>query len=111
MQRTSLAEALKLLVHEVDEVRAGRSSILAERMTLALDRCREIATAGFPEATSPSGDEAQIEIGRRIARHVFSKRGNRAEAHLSELELAAICALAAEHGTRAGLAIVAGRAA
>lgn len=39
-----------------------------------------------------------IAIGRDIARKVFAKRGNRAEAHLSELELASMLAVAAERG-------------
>jgi hypothetical protein len=43
-----------------------------------------------------SPNEHAIEIGRELARQLFGKRGNHSEAHLSELELAAMCALAAE---------------
>ena len=50
-------------------------------------------------ATSPHRERA-IKEGQRMARKVFSKRGdgNNAEAHLSELELAALLAIAVERG-------------
>lgn len=35
-------------------------------------------------------------IGQRVARKIFEKRGNQAEAHLSEAELAAFVAIGAE---------------
>ena len=38
------------------------------------------------------------EIGRRIARRLFERRGNNREVHLSEAELAALLALAAKVG-------------
>lgn len=37
-----------------------------------------------------------VNIGTRMARLVFEKRGNHSEAHLCEAELATICAAAAE---------------
>lgn len=40
--------------------------------------------------------ETAISIARKLARHVFAKRGNHAEAHLSEMELGAIIALGIE---------------
>jgi hypothetical protein len=43
-----------------------------------------------------TSNEHAIDIGRELARRLFAKRGNHSEAHLSELDLAAICALAAE---------------
>jgi hypothetical protein len=43
-------------------------------------------------------DTHSIRIGRRVARRVFEKRGDNSEAHLSETELAAFCALAAQLG-------------
>ena len=46
--------------------------------------------------TSRTSNEHAIDIGRELARRLFAKRGNHSEAHLSELDLAAICALAAE---------------
>ena len=36
-------------------------------------------------------------VADAVARKVFAKRGNHSEAHLSELELAAIIKLALEH--------------
>lgn len=35
-------------------------------------------------------------LGRLVARKLFEARGNHSEAHLSEAELAQVCALAAE---------------
>lgn len=46
----------------------------------------------------PTTDPRYIEVGKRLARHVFSRRGNHSEAHMSELELAAVLAVAAEKG-------------
>lgn len=46
--------------------------------------------------------DAQVEIGRRMARKVFEKRGNHREAHLSEAELAALLAMAAHVGALKG---------
>lgn len=43
-------------------------------------------------------EDRSLEIGRQLARKVFEKRGNHTEAHLSEMELAAICSLAAQGG-------------
>ncbi len=40
--------------------------------------------------------EVSIRIGEVMARRVFAKRGNNSEVHLTELELAAMLALAAE---------------
>lgn len=39
-------------------------------------------------------------IALKIARHVFARRGNHSEAHMTETELAAALALAAELGAR-----------
>lgn len=47
---------------------------------------------------------AHIEIGRTLARKVFAKRGDHTEAHISELELAALLALAAKQGAQAAYA-------
>lgn len=40
--------------------------------------------------------DSHLRIGMAIARKVFERRGNRSEAHLSEGELAGICAVAAD---------------
>jgi len=37
-----------------------------------------------------------VEIGRTVARRIFKARGDHTEIHLSEGELAAVCAIAAE---------------
>lgn len=42
--------------------------------------------------------ELAVAEGRRLARQFFAKRGNNSEVHLSELELAALLALAFERG-------------
>lgn len=43
-------------------------------------------------------ESIHVLIGKKLARHVFSKRGNHSEIHLSEVELAAMLAVAAEVG-------------
>lgn len=40
--------------------------------------------------------DAYLRIGLKIAREIFAQRGNHSEAHLSEGELAGICAAAAQ---------------
>jgi hypothetical protein len=45
---------------------------------------------------------AAVEAGQRLARSIFSKRGNHAEAHLSEGDLAAMLGLAFEIGAEHG---------
>lgn len=45
---------------------------------------------------APSLHPISQEIGARIARKVFEKRGNHSEAHIGEAELAGICTAAAE---------------
>jgi|SRR5882762_1834168 len=52
-----------------------------------------MTTGTKPPVTS---NEHALDIGRNLARQLFSKRGNNAEVHLSELDLAAVCTLAAE---------------
>ena len=47
------------------------------------------------EGESSSSAQA-LDIGRRLARQLFRERGNHSEAHLAELDLAALCTLAAE---------------
>lgn len=51
---------------------------------------------------SPSGMPTNEMIADAVARKVFNKRGNHSEAHISELELAAIINAALE--TRDGIA-------
>lgn len=47
-----------------------------------------------------------ITVGQQLARQMFHKRGNHSEIHLSELELAAGLALAAQRAEGPGLATV-----
>jgi len=54
-------------------------------------------------AEEHSSNERAVAIGRQLARQLFNKRGNHSEVHLSELELAAACVLAAERATPARL--------
>lgn len=42
-----------------------------------------------------------VAEGKRIARGVFSLRGNHFEAHMQEEELASLLSLAVEHGVKA----------
>lgn len=44
-----------------------------------------------------------LEVGMQLARSFFATRGNHSEAHLSEAELAALLAIAAERGALATL--------
>lgn len=39
-----------------------------------------------------------VRVGQKLARGIFNLRGNHSEAHLSELELAAMIALGVESG-------------
>ena len=43
-----------------------------------------------------------VDIGKVLARRLFHKRGNHSEVHLTEAELAAMLALAAEQGLSMG---------
>ena len=64
------------------------------------------AHAGAARHTAASSGSSlratAIAAGRKIARRVFARRGNRTEAHISEAELAALCALAYQLGLKAG---------
>ena len=55
-----------------------------------------MATTAMPQPVNP----AALRIGAQLARMVFAKRGNHSEAHISEMELAALLALAAALGER-----------
>lgn len=59
-----------------------------------------------PNPTIQALKEEAVDVGRKIARKVFERRGNHSEAHLSELELATICAFAAEQGMAAAMLTV-----
>ncbi|MGE0225494.1 MAG: hypothetical protein AB7S57_19655 [Acetobacteraceae bacterium] len=48
--------------------------------------------------TATTDEDRALAIGQQLARHVFHKRGDHSEAHLGELELAAVLALAAQYG-------------
>jgi hypothetical protein len=54
------------------------------------------SNAGTAEGAAQAAPLPQIsrDIGKMVARHLFEKRGNHTEAHLSESELAAACAAA-----------------
>lgn len=53
--------------------------------------------------------ETPMEIGIRLARKLFQKRGNHSEVHLNEAQLAAILALAAEEAREQFARVLNGR--
>jgi hypothetical protein len=57
-----------------------------------------IPTASQNEASAitstPDGDDFAVDIAQKLARQVFEKRGNHSEAHISEVELIALLAVA-----------------
>lgn len=54
----------------------------------------------MPNQIEEKIDDRSIEFGRDIARRVFEKRGNHSEAHLKEVELAALLAIAYADGAK-----------
>lgn len=50
------------------------------------------------KATAKALEDRCTDIGMKVARKIFERRGNHAEAHLTELELAAICSIAVQLG-------------
>jgi hypothetical protein len=46
--------------------------------------------------TDAAKERLTVEIGRELARRVFAKRGNHSEAHVHEVELGGLLALAAD---------------
>lgn len=73
---------------------AALDAVVAEAAA-ARERPRQEETM---ELTLPHATDEAVEIGRRLARMVFARRGNRTEVHLNEAELAALLALAAAKG-------------
>jgi len=59
-----------------------------------------VGCAACREQVAPT--PAHIAFGTELARCVFAKRGNHSEAHLSEVELAALLVLAFEEGQKRG---------
>jgi hypothetical protein len=61
------------------------------------------------DASAPSDadlltiERRSIRTGAIVARVIFNKRGNHSEAHISETELASICAYAFQLGAEWGL--------
>lgn len=74
----------------------------ARRMAKKGELEKWVGCATCREKVAPSMDNRSVNFGMKLAREVFSKRGNHSEAHLPEAELAALLALAFEAGRKAG---------
>lgn len=94
-------ELAQVLNHDKGEYWTRTMPLALFTVLESFDRhASEAAAVGYLRQTRARavGDDRHIAIGTELARQIFAKRGNHSEAHLTEMELAAMLALAAERG-------------
>jgi hypothetical protein len=78
-------------------------AITLARAIVAAERRGKPAPPGYAERLAElvmqtDTSDTAVTIGMRLGRRLFQTRGNHSEVHLSEMELAALLALAAQAG-------------